>query len=353
MTTESQGAQQQSSNQPATQNEGGEQFSQQDVDAAFSAGFSNDEAPIANSNKATAAESPTKDASTNQAKQGDKASPASASSSAQPADKPAAPAEGPKFAGFSETEIKQLLSSVPENSRQYGELSKQMRQINGWIGAINQRLTKLGGSAASAAAPAAGASASKAVLDSDAMKKLEEDLPDVAAALKAALTGLSAGPGGPSKEEIDQIVAGKVGEQINAFRAEETHRQQRALYRAHPELREAAAKAPQGTLLADLLPGFRVWLAAQPKDYQDEVNSADDWSTVSEAITKFKGAAQDPEAQRKAKEEADRKAKEEADRKARQDNRLERAAAPSGVPAASHSGETAEQAFLKAFTGTG
>lgn len=343
MTTETQQASTEQSSQPSTE---GENFTAQDVTDSFTAGFGSEEAPSA---KAPAASSPTKKEETPAAKKDDEGStPKSAS----------APSTERKFAGFNEEEMKQILSAVPENSRQYQELSKQMRQINGWIGSIKDRLDKIGGSASSAT-PAASASAPRKESNSEAMKKLREDLPDVAAVIEDALANISATPGGPSKEELEQIVQGRVADAISGFRTEDTKRQHRAILRTHPDLQEALAKARQANpqsqpTLGELMgQDFKVWLAAQSAAFQKEVNDADDASTVSDAYSKFKdwkkAQTTQSEDERKRQDEQRRKDDEERARKERQQGRLAQAVTPSGVPSAGPSTQSAEAAFLEGF----
>lgn len=360
MTTETIGAPSTSTPAPTSTDGATTQHSQADVEKAFSAGYSSEEAP----GTTPAATSPTKKEETTPApaKKADAsastaAPSAPASSTTPPAATPAASTEGPKFAGFSEEEIKRVLALVPENSRQYGELAKQMRQISGWIGGINHRLEKLH-KPASASAPAASSGVAKSIAESEAMKKLKEDLPDVHQAIMDALAAIPApAAGGPSKEDLEKLVQGRVAQELGTFRAEQQKREQGRLFKAHPELREAAAKAAPGTPLMDLMPGFKLWFAAQPADYQAEFLAAEDAATVSEAFTKFKDhqksvtASADDKA--KADAEAKKKADEEAAKKARQQDRLERAAAPSGVPASSHSGLTPQEAFEAGFKGDG
>jgi hypothetical protein len=223
------------------------------------------------------------------------------------------------LAGFNEDQIKQLLGEIPEHSKSRQAMAMQLRQINGWIGSVNQRLKALaekGQKPESAQVP----------IDSDAMKRLREDLPDVAAALEAAIAATP----GVSKVDLERVVGERVAMAQQDWRAQQTKASHRELFRAHPELRDAAAKAAKGTLLVDVLPGFKLWLAAQPPDYQKDVNDAEDWGTVSEAFTKFKGWQRQRE---------------------RNQSRLSNAVTPSGVPASAPTTESAESAFLRGFNG--
>lgn len=297
------------------------------------------------------------------------ARPASAAPAGEPTKKqeakpalqqPAAPASGtppepeekPVLAGFTEKQIKQLLGEVPENSRRYREYGTQLRQVNGWIGSIRASLKALEEKGKTPAATQ-GSAAGKPI-DSEAMKKLREDLPDVAAAIESMMAGMQPGAAGISKQELEAYVAQRVSAAQSEWRGETTKWQLRSLYRAHPDLRELADKAAKGTKLGDLVPGYRLWLAAQPSAYQEEVNNAEDYDTVSESITKFKtwqGQHQQSQgdAEQRQREEAERKAAEA--KRQRSSSRLENAVAPTGVPATGPTTESGEAAFQRAFGG--
>lgn len=311
------------------------------VESAFSAGYSGeDKAPSA---PAPAASSPTsKDTTPATEKPATTQTPAASTAPVTKA------ADGLRIAGFSEDEVKRLLSSVPENSRQYQALSIQMRQINGWIGGINDQLKKLTGAGTTTSASKPSSASAPQAAASEAMKRLKEDLPDVAAALEERLAALSGAPGGPSKEEIEAMVGARVAGELAAFRAEDTNRQQNRLYKAHPELREAAGKAAKGTKLIDLIPDFRLWFSAQPAEFQSEVNNAEDADTVIEAVSKWK---EWKKSQTTQTADEQKKAEEERQRRERNDARLKGAMTPTGVPATTPQGQTAQQAFDAAFNG--
>lgn len=296
------------------------------------------------------------------------ARPASAAPAGEPTKKqeakpalqqPAAPASGtpepedkPVLAGFTEKQIKQLLGEVPENSKRFREYSTQLRQVNGWIGSIRASLKALEEKGKTPAATQ-GSAAGKPI-DSEAMRKLREDLPDVAAAIESMMAGMQPGAAGISKQELEAYVAQRVSAAQSEWRGETTKLQLRSLWRAHPDLRELAGKAAKGTKLADLVPGYKLWLAAQPSDYQEEVNNAEDYDTVSESFTKFKtwqGQHQQSQgdAEQRQREEAERKAAEA--KRQRSSSRLENAVAPTGVPATGPTTESGEAAFQRAFGG--
>lgn len=283
------------------------------------------------------------------------AAPAAKTTTTPAASAAVTPEEKAVLAGFTETQIKQILGMVPEHSKHYTQISTQMRQINGWIGGIKDRLDKLSKPAASAQGPAASTPQPQAV--ADAMKKLKEDLPDVAAVLELAIANMPTGAAGISKEDLERIVGERVSaaqqEWRSEARSEGVKSQQRALFKAHPELREAMAKAPKGTTVMALLPGFGLWLAAQPADYQRELNAAEDWDTVSEGFTKFK----DWQAKQRGESDEAKRQREEAARKAasreRSQSRLESAVAPTGTPASGPTTESPESAFQRAYGGGG
>lgn len=326
---------------PQQQQQEEQRAQQQEAESAFSAGFNDETAPATKPK----AEDPTKKATT-------PAAPAAATPAATPAATtpkegvpPSTPAQ--KFAGFTEDEIKRLLQGAQMSTQERERFERQFKQINGWIGSINDQLKKL----VKPASATPTASASPRELNSETMKKLKEDLPDVFQALQELVgTMPAAAAGGPSKEEIEQLVAGRVQSAVGAFQAEQEKREQSRLFKAHPELREMAAKAPKGTALLDLLPDFKLWLAAQPAAYQAEIRTAEDAETVSAALTKFK---QSRTAAAAPTEEQKRKAEEERQRKERQEQRLETAITPTGVPAQGPQNQSAEQAFIAGFTGSG
>ena len=250
-----------------------------------------------------------------------------------------APAEGPRIAGMTEAEfnaaVAKGVSPVVE------EMRKEIRKNFGQIGDLNRIINEL--KTARASTPAAARK-----FTADMLKRVNEELPGLGAALAEDLSEIL---GGAEKAQDKAEAQGKPFDQQKYHEetvVPELHKLRRdmevkLLKYAHPDYLTVVYADPAERKWT---PEFAAWVAAQPADKQEIIANSDDATEVAAYITEYKAHAE------KARKEAE-KAKLEKERK---DKRLEEAVMPegSGAPPASQTNDEEadfEKGFKKASKG--
>lgn len=167
--------------------------------------------------------------------------------------------EPPKFAGYTEAEIKEMAETVKN-------LSSREAKVFGTLGSLKQQLDAL------RAQPASQPVAAK--LTKETFKRLAGEFPEMAEALAEDLADLQVQGAGADPTEIARIAG-----QLVDTRTQEIERtyERKLLAVKHPDWKETIAT-----------PEFAEWMNTLPAEDQDALKSSWDSDIVGEKLSQFK-----------------------------------------------------------------
>lgn len=165
------------------------------------------------------------------------------------------------FPGMTKSQVKEILSKVPD-------LEKQNRRLNGKIGELVGIIKQ--NQSAAAQPGSEGAPARK--LQADALKRLHAEYPDLADALSEDLGALM--PTQSDPKQVEELVSTRVKAAL-----EERDQKQAAkdLKREHKDWESVVVSAD-----------FKLWMQGKPEAEQEEFASTWDADVVSGYLTQFK-----------------------------------------------------------------
>lgn len=256
----------------------------QDDNAAFAEGFDGAESAVPVLKQTDAAtDDPAKNAAASATAQGgdqsDKAAPANADANAN----------AEQLDGLTDAEIRALHARVGELSEYEKKTEQKLQQIFGKFGDFQRQITA-----------ASGAVLSKREIKAETLKQLNAEYPDIAPLLAGDLGELLAGmAGGPTQEQMDELVKKQVATEIAAVKqsltpalsAREIQEEQQYLAAAHPDW-------------ANYLPGkpgkveIDQWLLTRAPGYRRRFMSSEDAEFISEGLDKFKAWKQSQQVSR-------------------------------------------------------
>ena len=188
------------------------------------------------------------------------------------------PAPKPKYVQITEEQFARLEATASKTV----EIEKQISKLFGTTGDMQQIVKTL-----QTQTP----SGQRIELPEKFLAKTRKDFPELADQIeddmREALKGLRGT--GPAQAPVTDPSA--VQKQVEAAF---TNREIKTLSKKYPDWRDIVG-AVDSYDKRDPTNPFRVWLAKQPVEYQTEVNDADDATTISEAIDKFKASKAKPD----------------------------------------------------------
>lgn len=197
----------------------------------------------------------------------------------KPTDDTPAPAEPPPAAPPAPEYVqitKEQFASFEAAAAKTADVEKQLTKAFGTLGNVQQIIKDL-----QTATP----KGMDVDLPADVLSEMEGEFPEIATlmrpALEKALKGIK-GTGGAKAEGLDQDAVNKLVSEASRGHALE------ALEDAHPDWQGIVAPIKDGKL--DPESPFRKWLATQPDEYQEKINSTNNPLLVLRAIDKFQAA---------------------------------------------------------------
>lgn len=225
----------------------------------------------------------------------------------------AADAEQPVLAGLKESEIKALLGQVGELRDSKDKVEKQLRQVFGKFGDIQQQLTT------------ANAGLGRREIKAESLKRLQAEYPDIAEALAGDLGDLgqllfgtpSAGAS-VTQEHVSTHVNKVVLERESELLQKVNEEMLSHFHRDWKSIRDSQ--------------DLSLWLSTQQTDYRAEFLESQSATFISEGLDKFKNWKQQGQGTRQ-----------------QNTSRLERAIAPKGRSAPGASAVSDQAAFNRGF----
>lgn len=188
-----------------------------------------------------------------------------------------APAPKPEYVQITKEELEALRSDAAKAP----ELEKQMRKAFGSIGNIQAAINRLQESTPKGI---------EIELPADVVSEMEAEFPEIADHLRKALGKALKGIRGTGGEKGTGLDAEGIRKLVSeAAIASETE----ALEDAHPNWKEIVGVPDEKGNINPEHP-FRKWLATQPAEYQQKINSTNSSAVISRAIDKFQQATAKP-----------------------------------------------------------